>query len=105
MVKLTVLYGQPKSPEDFEKYYADVHTPLAQRMEGLRRFEVGKVTGTPDGKSPPYYRFAGLYFDDMAQLQSTMGSQAGRDTAADLANFATGGVTLMISEVQDVPSS
>ena len=40
-----------------------------------------------------------VYFDDMEHLQRAMGSPEGKATAADLANFATGGVTMMISEV------
>lgn len=104
MIKLTVLYGHPKDPAAFEQYYAQTHTPIALRMKGLRRFEVAKVTGTPDGSPAPYYRFADLCFDDMAHLQSVLGSQEGKDTAADLTNFATGGVTLIISEVQDLTS-
>ena len=104
MVKLTVLYGNPTDTAEFERYYADIHTPLALKMKGLKRFEVAKVTGTPDGKQAPFYRLADLYFDDAAHMQSVLGSPEGRATAGDLKNFATGGVTLMIAEVQDLTS-
>jgi uncharacterized protein (TIGR02118 family) len=73
-------------------------------MKGLRRFEVAKITGTPDGSAPQFYRSADLYFDDMQHLQSVMGSPEGKATAGDLPNFATGGVQLMLSEVQDLTS-
>ena len=56
MVKLTVLYGQPKDAAHFERYYLETHTPIALRVKGLRRFEIAKVTGTLDGTPPPYYR-------------------------------------------------
>jgi hypothetical protein len=45
MVKLTVLYGHPKDPAHFERYYLETHTPIALRVKGLRRFEIAKVTG------------------------------------------------------------
>lgn len=32
MVKLSVLYGQPKSADAFEKYYAETHMPIAAKM-------------------------------------------------------------------------
>lgn len=99
MVKLTVLYGHPKDPAAFEKYYAETHMPIAQKMQGPRRVELAKVVGSPDGGRPPYYRLADLYFDDLDHLKSAMATPEGKATAADLANFATGGVTLMVSEV------
>jgi uncharacterized protein (TIGR02118 family) len=100
MVKLTVLYGQPRSASDFESYYAGTHMPIASTMQGVRKIELSKVVGTPDGSAAPFYRTAELYFDDMDHLKRVMGSPEGRATAGDLKNFATGGVTLFISEVQ-----
>jgi len=60
---------------------------------------LSKVVGTPDGSPTPFYRLADLYFDDLEHLQSVMGSPEGQATVADLPNFATGGVTVVISEV------
>lgn len=104
MVKLTVLYGQPKDTAAFERYYLDTHTPMAQKVKGVRRFEIAKVVGTADGKPSPYYRIADLYFDGAEQLRQSLGSPEGQAAAADIANFATGGVTLLIADVQDVTS-
>ena len=100
MVKLVVLYGQPKSPAEFEKYYADVHLPIAAQMKGVRRAEFARATGTPQGGPPPFYRIAELYFDSVEQMQGVLGSPEGQKTVADLANFATGGVTVAVAEVQ-----
>jgi uncharacterized protein (TIGR02118 family) len=98
MVKLTVLYGQPKDPAAFEKYYAETHMPIAAKMN-IRKIELSKVVGTPDGSKPPFYRVADVYFDDMAHLQRSTASPEGQATVGDLKNFATGGVTVLISEV------
>jgi uncharacterized protein (TIGR02118 family) len=99
MVKLTVLYGQPKSPEAFEKYYFETHMPIASKMQGVRRVELSKVTGTADGSAPAFYRLADLYFDDLDHMKRVMGTPEGNATVADLANFATGGVTTLVSNV------
>ena len=53
MVKLVVAYGQPVKPTAFDEYYASTHAPLAQKIPGLRRFEAGKVLGSPDGSPLP----------------------------------------------------
>jgi len=100
MVKLTVLYGHPTSAAEFETYYAETHLPIAAQMKGVRRIELAKVVGTPDGGNPPFYRMAELYFDDPEHMKSVMGSPEGQRTVADLANFATGGATVLISDVQ-----
>ena len=100
MVKLTVLYNHPKDPAAFEKYYAQTHMPIAQQVQGVRRIELSKVVGSPDGSPAPYYRMAELYFDNAAHLQSVMATQAMQKTVADLGNFATGGVTVLVAEVQ-----
>jgi uncharacterized protein (TIGR02118 family) len=104
MVKLQVLYGHPKDPAAFEAYYEAPHTPIALTVPGLRRFEVSKVLGAPGGAQPAYYRTADLYFDDMNALQAALSSPEGQAAANDLANFATGGVTLMVVETQDLLS-
>jgi uncharacterized protein (TIGR02118 family) len=99
MVKLTVLYGNPKNAAAFEKYYAETHLPIAGKMQGVRKIELSKVVGTPDGSARAFYRLADLYFDDLDHLKRVMGSPEGKATVGDLANFATGGVTLLISQV------
>jgi len=99
MVKLIVLYGQPKSPADFEKYYAETHMPIAGQVKGVRRIELAKVVGTPDGGTPAFYRTAELYFDDVNHMNSVMATPEAQRTVADLANFATGGAIVLVAEV------
>jgi uncharacterized protein (TIGR02118 family) len=98
MVKLVVAYGPPEDPAAFDAYYAATHRPLAEAIPHLRRFEAGKVLGTPDGTPPPYYFIAELSFDSVEELQQAMGSSEGQAAGADVGTFATGGATLMIAE-------
>lgn len=99
MVKLTVLYGHPTDPGAFEKYYAQTHLALVAKMSALARSEFAKVVGTPDGQRPEFYRIAELWFDSQHQMQATLGSPEGQATVGDLPNFATGGVTILVSEI------
>jgi len=100
MLKVTVLYGHPTSSADFEKYYAEIHLPLAAKMQGVARLEFTKFVAGPDGGRPAFYRMAELYFPSQAQMQETLGSPEGQATVADLPNFATGGVTIVIGSVE-----
>jgi len=99
MVKLTLLYGHPADAVSFESYYAKTHLPLAAKISSVRRAEFSLVTGALDGSSSPYYRIAELYFDDDQQMKAAMGSADGRAAVADLSNFADGGVTTIVSNV------
>src|SRR5712691_6591186 len=86
-VKITVLYGQPKSPEAFEKYYAETHLPIAGKIKGVSRIELSKVAAAPGGPAPAFYRIAELYFSSKAQMDKVMATPAAKNTVADLPNF------------------
>lgn len=98
MMKLTVLYGQPTDTAAFDEHYASVHTPLAKKIPGVARFEAGKVA-TLDDSEAPYYMMAQLWFDDMAAFGASMGSPEGAAAAADVETFASGGATMLITEI------
>ena len=99
MVKLTVLYGPPTDAAAFDKYYLETHVPLADKIPNIRRNEVSKMSGSLDGSTPEYHMQAELYFDDADALMAALGSAEGQAAAADVANFATGSVTMLMSEV------
>ena len=98
MVKLVGAYGKPEDKDAFDAHYAETHAPLAKKIPNMRRFEYGKVLGSADGSDAPYYFLAELWFDSPADLQEALGSPEGQAAAADVASFASGGLTLMIAE-------
>ncbi len=100
MVKLIVLYGHPEDVAAFETYYSEKHLPIASKIQGVSRVELTKFIGTPDGGKPSQYRMAELYFDSIEELQKQMGSPEGQAAVNDIPNFATGGVDVMIGDVQ-----
>jgi len=97
MVKLMVLYGKPEDASAFDTYYAGTHVPLVEKIPQLTRFEHGKSLGAPDGGEAPYYYVAELAFDDAETLQAALASPEGQAAAADLENFASGGVTMFVT--------
>jgi uncharacterized protein (TIGR02118 family) len=98
MVKLVGAYGKPEDTAAFDAHYAETHAPLAEKIPNMRRFEYGKVLGMGDGTDAPYYYLAELWFDSAADLQAALGSPEGQAAAADVPNFASGGLTLMVAE-------
>jgi len=98
-MKLTVLYGQPKSAEDFKKYYSGTHMPLVTEVKGLRRFELAKVMPKADGSPPAFYRIFEAWFDSPEQMTAVTSTPEWKKVGADLPNFASGGVTVLISKV------
>lgn len=99
MVKLTVLYAPPTDAAAFDKHYFEIHIPIVDKIPGILGNEVSKITGSLDGSTPPYYLQAELYFDTADALMAGFGSSEGQAAAADVANFATAEVTMMVSDV------
>lgn len=100
MFKASILYGHPSDPEAFEKYYAETHLPLAYKIPGVAKLELTRFSSAADGSKAAFYRQADLFFTSREQIQQSLGSPEGQDAAADLAHFATGGVTLLIGETE-----
>jgi len=98
--KVTVLYGHPAEPDEFEEYYRETHLPLARRIPGLQQLEAGRVVGGGgDGTPPAYYRIAELYFAHVDDVGRGLESSEGQAAVDDIPKFATGGATVLISEV------
>ena len=99
MIKITVLYGQPVDPASFETYYFKTHMPLVAKINGVVKAETTKFLPGPDGSNPSYYRMAEVYFENPEELQKALDSPEGKATTDDLANFASGGVTIIMGSV------
>ena len=99
IMKLTVLYVQPKSAEDFEKYYFGTHMPLFTAVKGIPRSELAKGMPKADGSPPAFYRIFEAWFDSPEQMAAVMSTPEWKKVGADLPNFASGGVTVLISKV------
>jgi uncharacterized protein (TIGR02118 family) len=100
MIKLTVLYGHPTDPGTFENYYLNSHLPIVENMKGYTRSEFTIFMPQADNSPSVFYRMAEFWFEGPEALQQTMASPEGQATAADLSNFATGGVSVLVGLVQ-----
>ena len=103
MAKFIALYKKPANPEEFDRHYFDVHMPLVNKIPGLKRAEINKIVGGPQGDSE-YYMIATLYFDNMEDLKSGMSSAEGRAAGKDIMGVAAGIVTMMFAE-EKIPAT
>jgi uncharacterized protein (TIGR02118 family) len=93
---LTVCYGHPADPAAFDAYFSSTHIPLVEKIPGLASFTVRRCASL-DASQPPYYLLAELGFPSAEALNAGLSSPEGQATAADVPNYATGGVTMFVA--------
>ena len=101
MVRLLVLYNTPEDPQAFDRYYSEIHIPLAKQLPGLLRYTVSRNLAALGGDAR-YYLIAELDWESLEAMQAALASPIGAETAADVSKFATGGSSLMMYEVTEV---
>ena len=92
--QMTVLYHHPDDAADFDAHYESTHAPLAATIPGLRSYSVLRPVANPGEDRPAYHLLASLTFDDEVAFGAAMTSDEGKAAVKDLANFASGGVTI-----------
>lgn len=95
---LTALYHAPADRAAFDEYYATTHVPLVKRVPGLRALEVSRGPVMSLQGESPYHKVAHLHFDTLAELKAAVVTPEGQEAAADLANFAMAGMTILVYE-------
>jgi uncharacterized protein (TIGR02118 family) len=100
LAQLVVMYRTPKDAVAFDKYYFETHVPIARKIPGVRKYVVSQgPVATPAGPSN-LHLIAILHFDDLAAIQSAFASPEA--AAADVQNFATGGVDMFLFDSREV---
>lgn len=101
-LNIVFVFGHPDDPEAFEDYYLNTHIPMALKIPLFQRLDSCKAVADADGNQPAFYRMATMSFRSQADMEEAVASEEGMAAFADIANFATGGVTGTI--VQDLQS-
>ena len=74
--------------------------PMVYAVKEIAHIELGRPAPGPDGKPPAYYRITELWFESMPAMQAVMGTPAWQKIVADVPNFASGGATILVSQVE-----
>ena len=91
MVKL--IYCISKKPDltvgEFQRYWREVHAPIAARIPGVRRYVQSHVVpSTYDGqRAPGFDGAAELWWDDMEAMRAAMGTPEVQAALDDEKNF------------------
>ncbi|PWR19236.1 EthD family reductase [Zavarzinia aquatilis] len=93
MATLLVLYGRPSDPAAFDRHYAERHLPLVRKLPGLRGVTLSAGVEVLSGDD--LYRVVRLEFPTAEAVKAALGSAEGLAAAADLANFADGGIQIV----------
>src|ERR1700683_5507598 len=95
-VKFVVIYPRPRDEQAFETTYLEQHVPLVeQKLKGISRLVLTKVTGSPQGKVSAY-RIAEVYFSSMSDLNICVESDDGKEVIAHAQAISTGGPPLIL---------
>jgi uncharacterized protein (TIGR02118 family) len=98
MARLIAIYSTPKDKAAFDAYYVSTHVPLAKKLPGLMRYEISTGAVTAPASTKGVHMVALLHFASMEALNAALASPEGKATAGDLANFADGGVDLLMMD-------
>ncbi|WP_216894194.1 EthD family reductase [Nocardia alni] len=100
MHKLVVLYPKPADPDHFRDYYVTKHLPLVRNWPGLLAWRYSFDVAATRGETP-YFAVFEADFADAAAMAASQASPYGQRAAADVVNYATGGVVVIHYSVQD----
>lgn len=76
MFKLTTLYRRVDDEDALEQFFSQTHLPLAERLPGLQKSEVSRISGKPGGESR-FHMMYELYFTSREAYQKAMISEPG----------------------------
>jgi uncharacterized protein (TIGR02118 family) len=101
-VKLIVMYPAPTDLATFERRYAEEHVPMAvEKLTGKTRFVASHILSNADQTPAAFHRIAEVYYPTLADLQASLSSPGGQETAQHAVDISTGGKpTFLISEVE-----
>jgi uncharacterized protein (TIGR02118 family) len=102
MAQLVVMYKTPQNAAAFDKHYFEKHVPLANKIPGLRKYDVSQGPVATPAEPSGYHLVAMLQFDDMAAIQRAFASAQGQAAVADVQTFATGGVDIVMFDTRQV---
>lgn len=104
MARMIAIYKTPRDTAAFDKHYFEVHIPLAKKLPGLIKYDVGRSPIiSPTGHSDTYC-IGTLHFASMDAIKAAFASPEGQACAADRRILAPtdGGVQIYLFDTEDV---
>ena len=102
MRRIIVHYGIPKNPAEFDTHYKNIHIPLTSALPHLEGFELSRGDVHCSDEARPVYLTAILTYANAEDMDASLSSSEGQAAVADVANFASGGVTLITVDTEEL---
>jgi len=97
MSKLMLLFRRPADVVDFETRWSQEFVPKIEKVPGLRRVAVTRVTGGATGPVDLHLVHE-FFFDNPQAVRHAMTSPEGQAAGRSLMSFAADHVTLCVAE-------
>ncbi len=104
MYRVLILFGPPVDKAAFARYFEETHRPILDNLPHLEAVEVNWVAGSVTG-ALQVHLLVELLFPAEGALQDGLNSGAGQKMASDYPNFASGGVTILLSNSVRIPTA
>jgi len=98
--KITVIYDNPADPEAFEAAYQAEQLDVARNFAGHTRLEASKVWPKEDGTATPAYRMIDIYYPSYDAACAVLSTPEAGAFVQALGRLATGGVRILMSDVE-----
>ena len=101
---MIAIYKTPKDKDAFDKHYFEVHIPLAKKLPGLIKYDVGKSPIISTTGHSDTYCIGTLHFDSLDAIKTAFASPQGQARAADRKIFASNNddVQIYLFDTMDV---
>lgn len=80
---MVAIYKTPRDTNVFDKHYFEVHIPLAKKLPGLIKYDVGKSPIVSTTGHSDVYCIGTLHFESLEAIRTAFVSPQGQACAAD----------------------
>jgi uncharacterized protein (TIGR02118 family) len=95
--KLMLVFRKPDDIDRFEEIWSERFVGLAEKMPGIKRVTVSRVSGSPGGQTDLHLVHE-FFFEDAASLAKAMASPEGQAAGKALMSFAAEFVEVTFAE-------
>ncbi len=104
MHKALILFGPPVDKAAFARHFEESHRPILDSLPTCEAVEVDWVVESVTGDLPVHLLVELLFATEQA-LHDGLNSAAGQKMARDYPSFASGGVTILLSNSVHMPTA
>jgi uncharacterized protein (TIGR02118 family) len=98
--KITVIFDNPDSAEEFETAYPDL-LAKARKIPGVQRIETSRVWPKEDGSPTPAYRLIDMYLPDYHAASEAVTTPEAEAFFPAAFTLATGGARAVFADIEE----